>query len=67
MPSWEYSNENKNNKYVERKERKNTYAKINEVDKEGLYTLKINFMGKRMVGKANNEINVEKIIIGLKN
>ena len=32
-----------------------------------LYILKINCMGKRTVGKANKEINVEKIIIGLKN
>ena len=37
-----------------------------EVDKEGLYTLKINCKGKRIVGKANKEINVEKMIIGLK-
>ena len=37
-----------------------------EVDKEDLYTLKINCKGKRTVGKANKGINVEKIIIGLK-
>ena len=37
-----------------------------EVD-EDLYTLKINCKGKRTVGKANKEINVEKIIIDLKN
>ena len=37
-----------------------------EVDKEDLYTLKINCKGKRTVGKANKRINVEKIIIGLK-
>ena len=36
------------------------------VDKEDLYTLKINCKGKRTVGKANKGINVEKIIIGLK-
>ena len=35
------------------------------MDKEDLYTLKINCKGKRTVGKANKEINVEKII-GLK-
>ena len=35
------------------------------VDEEDLYTLKINCKGKRTVGKANKEINVEKII-GLK-
>ena len=29
--------------------------------------LKINFKEKRTVGKANKGINVEKIIIGLKN
>ena len=28
--------------------------------------LKINCKGKRMVGKANKGINVEKIILGLK-
>ena len=38
-----------------------------EVDKEDLYTLKVNCKGKRTVGKANKWINVEKIIIGLKN
>ena len=32
---------------------------------EDLYTLKINWKGKRTVGKANKGINVEKII-GLK-
>ena len=38
-----------------------------EVD-EDLYTLKINCKGKRTAkGKANKGINVEKIIIGLKN
>ena len=37
-----------------------------EVDKEDLYTLRINCMGKRTVGKANKGINVKKIIIGLK-
>ena len=38
-----------------------------EIDKEDLYRLKINCKGKRTVGKANKGINVEKIIIGLKN
>ena len=37
------------------------------VDKEDFYTLKINFKGKRTVGKANKRINVKKKIIGLKN
>ena len=32
-----------------------------------LYTLRINHKGKRTVGKANKGINVEKIIMGLKN
>ena len=41
-----------------KKKRKNRYAKL-EVD-EDLYTLKINCKGKRTVGKANKEINVEK-------
>ena len=36
------------------------------MDKEDLYTLKINCKGKRTVGKANKGVNVEKIIIGLK-
>ena len=38
-----------------------------EVDKEDLYTLKINCKGERTVGKASKGINVEIIIIGLKN
>ena len=38
-----------------------------EVDKEDLYLLKINCKGKRTVGKENKRINVEKIMIGLKN
>ena len=50
----------------ERKKRKTRYAKLIEVDKEGLYTLKINCKGKTTVGKANKGINVEIIIIGLK-
>ena len=33
------------------------------MDKEDLYTLKINCKGKRTVGKANKGINVEKIIM----
>jgi len=32
-----------------------------EVHEEDLYTLKINCKEKRTVGKANKEINVEKI------
>ena len=43
------------------KERKNTYAKLNRVDKEDLQTLKINCKWKRTVEKANKGINVEKI------
>ena len=35
-----------------------------EVDKEDIYTLKINCKVKRTVGKANKGINIEKIIIG---
>ena len=31
-----------------------------EVNKEDLYTVKINYNGKRTVGKANKGINVEK-------
>ena len=38
-----------------------------EVDKDDLHTLEINCKGKRTLGKANKGINVEKIIIGLKN
>ena len=38
-----------------------------EVDKEDLYILKINCKGKRTVGKADQGISVEKIIIYLKN
>ena len=33
------------------------------VGKEELYTLKINYKGKRTVGKANKDINVEKIMV----
>jgi len=33
-----------------------------EVDKEDLYTLKINCKGKRTVGKANKGINIEKTV-----
>ena len=42
------------------KERKNRYAIYIEVDKEYLYTLKINCKGKRTAGKANKGINVGK-------
>ena len=35
-----------------------------EVDKEDLYTLKINCKGRWIVGKAAKGINVEKITIG---
>ena len=35
-----------------------------EVDKEDLYTLKVNCKGKRTVGKAKKGINVGKNIIG---
>ena len=38
-----------------------------EVDEGDWYTLKINCKEKSTVGKTNKEINVEKIIIGLKN
>ena len=48
----------------ERKKTKNRYQNQIEVNKEDLYTLKINCKGKRIVGKANKGINVEKIIIG---
>ena len=34
---------------------------LTEVDKEELYTLKMNCKGKRTVGKANKGKNVEKI------
>jgi len=37
-----------------------------EIDKD-LYTLKVNCKEKITIGKTNKEINVEKIIIGLKN
>ena len=37
------------------------------VDKEDFYTLKINFKGKRTVGKARKGIKVAKTIIDLKN
>ena len=52
----------------ERKERKKEQiCKVKQVDKEDLYTLKINCKGKRTVGKANKGLSVGKVIIGLKN
>ena len=48
-----------------RKERKYRSGKLNR-GKEDFCMLKINCKGKRTVGKANKEINVEKIIMGLK-
>ena len=50
----------------ERKKRRDMQSEIG-VDKEYLSTLKVNFKGKRTVGKANKRINVEKLIIGFKN
>ena len=45
----------------ERKERIDMQSQ-KEVDKEDLYTLKIDCKGKRTGGKVNKGINVEKII-----
>ena len=64
-------NENKTNKYVKRKGKKEKKERLDmqsyiEVDKEDLYTLKLNCKGKRTVGKAKKGINVEKNIIGFK-
>ena len=72
MPTGEQSNENKTNKYVERKGKKEKKERIDmksqiEVDKEDLYTLTISCKWKRTVGKANKGITIEKIVIGLKN
>ena len=50
-----------------KKRKKEQICKLKKIDKEDLYALKINCKGKRTVGKANERINVEKIIIGLKN
>jgi len=63
---WGIKQWNKTNKYVERKGNKEKKERIDmlsstEVDEEDLYTLNINFKGKRTVGKANKRINVEKI------
>ena len=44
----------------ERKERIGMQRQI-EIDKEDLYTLKINCKGKRAARKANKEVNVEKV------
>ena len=60
MPTGEESNENKANKYVKRKGKKEQICKVNR-DKEDLYTLKINCKGKRTIGKENKVINAEKI------
>ena len=64
MPSGELSNENKTNKYFERKGKQAKKERIDmqsliEVDEEDLYTLK--FKGTRTIGKANKRMNVEKI------
>ena len=50
----------KGKKRKKKKENIDMQSKI-EVDKEDLYTLKINCKRKRSVGKANKGINVEKI------
>ena len=47
--------------------KKEQMCKVKEVDKEDLYILKNNCKGKSTVGKANKGINLEKIMIGLKN
>ena len=43
-----------------KKGKKEQICKVKQVDKEDLYTLKINRNWKRTVGKANKRINVEK-------
>ena len=43
-----------------KKRKKEQICKVKEVDEEDLYTLKINCKGKRIVGKANEGIHVEK-------
>ena len=42
-----------------KKRKKEDISKVKEVDKEDLYTLKINYKGERTIGKANKGINVE--------
>ena len=49
MQSGEWSNENKTNKYDERKGKKDKKAKID------IYTLKITCKGRRSVGKETQE------------
>ena len=50
------------------KKRKNRYAKLNRGRyRRFIYILKINFKGKRTVGKAIKGINVEKMQQVLKN
>ena len=44
-----------------KKRKKEQICKVKQLDEEDLYTLKINFKGKRTVGKANKGLNVEKI------
>ena len=65
MSTREQSNENKTNKYVVRKGKKEKKEILDmqsyiEVDEGDLYTLKINWKGRRTVRKANKGINVEK-------
>ena len=43
------------------KERKKSYAQLTRGRWEDLNALKINYKGKRMVGKADKGINVENI------
>ena len=50
----------------ERKKRKTRYAKLIEVDKEGLYTLKINCKGKTTVDDPANKGN-KKLYLPVKN
>ena len=50
----------------ERKKRKNRYAKLNR-GRERRFIYVKELQGEIRLGKANEGINVEKIIIGLKN
>ena len=49
------------------KRRKTRYAKLNRDRWTRFIYIEVNIKGKRTVGKPNKGINVEKIIIGLKN
>ena len=64
MSSGEYSNENKTNKYVERKKRKNRYAKLNGGRWRFIY-IKDWLPGEKKSRKSKQRDKCRENIIGL--